>query len=61
MAWNLEAVKQQGVVAHQRQFLEREFDWKWLHNYNLSCRKLIVWLISVNRNLWGILYGRKRS
>ena len=25
MAWNLEAVKQQGVVAHQRQFLEREF------------------------------------
>ena len=25
MAWNLEAVKQQGVAAHQRQFLEREF------------------------------------
>ena len=25
MAWNLEAVKQQGVAAHQRHFLEREF------------------------------------
>ena len=25
MAWNLEAVKRQGVVAHQRHFLEREF------------------------------------
>ena len=25
MAWNLDAVKQQGVVAHQRHFLEREF------------------------------------
>lgn len=25
MAWNLEAVKQQGIAAHQRHFLEREF------------------------------------
>lgn len=25
MAWNLDAVKQEGVVAHQRHFLEREF------------------------------------
>lgn len=25
MAWNLEAVKQQGVTTHQRHFLEREF------------------------------------
>ena len=25
MAWNLEEVKQQGIAAHQRHFLEREF------------------------------------
>lgn len=25
MAWNLEAVKQEGIIAHQRHFLEREF------------------------------------
>lgn len=60
MAWNLEAVKQQGVAAHQRHFLEREFGKIGLTGYSPSCRKLIVWLISVSRNLWGIPARKRR-
>lgn len=60
MAWNLEAVKRQGVVAHQRHFLEREFGKIGLTGYSPSCRKLIVWLISVSRNLWGIPARKRR-
>lgn len=60
MAWNLEEVKQQGIAAHQRHFLEREFGKIGLTGYSLSCRKLIVWLISVSRNLWGIPARKRR-
>ena len=31
-----------------------------LTGYSLSCRKLIVWLISVSRNLWGIPARKRR-
>ena len=53
MAWNLEAVKQQGLLLINVISWSVSLEKIGLTGYSLSCRKLIVWLISVSRNLWG--------